>query len=103
MLISAVEEVEQGLVDANLGGGIVKKRIALPGRGKRGGVRTLIAFKKAHCVFFIYGFVKNAHANIDDAELRALKQYAKTLLGYGQKALSKAIEAKILIEIANDE
>ena len=102
-LISAVEEVERGLIDANLGGHIVKKRIALPGRGKRGSVRTLIAFKQAHCVFFIYGFAKNTQANIDDAELRALKRYAKTLFGYSEKALKKAIEAKILIEIINDE
>lgn len=102
-LISAVEEVERGLVDADLGRHMVKKRIALPGRGKRGSVRTLIAFKQTHRVFFIYGFAKNARANIDDAELRALKQYAKTLLGYSEKVLTKAIEAKILIEIANDE
>lgn len=46
MLHAAIDEMERGLVDADLGGNILKKRIALPGKGKSGSVRTLIATKK---------------------------------------------------------
>ena len=58
-LASAVSEMEHGLIDAKLGGQVVKKRVALPGRGKRGGSRTLVAFKQGGKAFFIYGFAKN--------------------------------------------
>ena len=55
-LRTAVREMAQGLIDADLGGHVVKKRVALPGRGKRGGSRTLVAFEHERCAFFIYGF-----------------------------------------------
>lgn len=65
--------MECGLVDADLGGHIFKKRVALEGRGKRGSVRTLLAYKVADKAFFVYGFAKNTRANISDRELKALK------------------------------
>lgn len=68
----AAQEMQQGLVDADLGGHIVKKRIAIEGRGKRGGVRTLLAYQSGSKAFFIYGFAKNAKSNIKADELRAL-------------------------------
>jgi hypothetical protein len=57
-LAAAARELEQGLGDA-MGGFVYKKRIALPGRGKRGGARTLIAYRRGQAVFFMYGFPKN--------------------------------------------
>jgi len=103
-LASAVAEMEQGLVDANLGGYVVKKRVALPGRGKRGSTRTLIAFKQRDKAFFIYGLAKNERANIGDKELRVLKLLAKELLSYSAPALAKAQHAGELIEIkVNDD
>jgi hypothetical protein len=48
-LCAAVVEMAAGLVDADLGGGIVKKRVALPSRGKSGSVRTLIARSWRQC------------------------------------------------------
>lgn len=57
-LLTAVEELNEGLSGANLGGDIYKKRIAVGNQGKRGGVRTLIAFRKDGNVFFVYGFAK---------------------------------------------
>ena len=57
-LCLAVDEMEQGLLDADLGGHVVKKRVALPGRGKSGGVRTLVATRKAKLWFFVFGFEK---------------------------------------------
>jgi hypothetical protein len=58
-LTGAVAEMKQGLVDAELGGQVVKKRVALPGKGKRGSTRTLVAFRQGDKAFFIYGFAKN--------------------------------------------
>ncbi len=98
-LASAVVEMEQGLIDARLGGQVVKKRVALPGRGKRGSTRTLIAFKQGDKAFFIYGFAKNERANVSDKELRALKLLAKELLNYTAPALAEATKAGELIEI----
>lgn len=58
-LLNAVNEIVRGLVDANLGGFVYKKRIPLAGRGKRGGARTLVAYNKGDVIFFIFGFAKN--------------------------------------------
>ncbi len=101
-LKKTVKEMENGLVDADLGGNVYKKRIGIQGRGKRGGVRTLLAFKIEERAFFIYGFSKNERANINTDELKALKTYAQELLGYSNKALEKAIETKIVMEVNND-
>jgi len=98
-LASAVAEMEKGLIDAKLGGQVVKKRVALPGRGKRGSTRTLVAFRQGNKAFFIYGFAKNERANISDKELRALKMLAKELMNYKAAALTKAMKAGELIEI----
>ncbi len=103
-LASAVIEMEHGLIDAKLGGQVVKKRVALPGRGKRGSSRTLVAFKHGEKAFFIYGFAKNERANISSKELQALKLLAKELLNYAAPALVKATKAGELIEIeVNDD
>ena len=98
-LASAVVEMEKGLIDAKLGGQVVKKRVALPGRGKRGSTRTLVAFRQGNKAFFIYGFAKNERANVSDKELRALKMLAKELMSYATAALTKATKAGELIEI----
>lgn len=102
-LQTAVEELGNGLVDADLGGHVYKKRVGLAGRGKRGGVRTLIAFRIEDKAFFLYGFAKNARANISDKELKALRLLAGELLGYTDMALIKALKAGELIEVMNDD
>ena len=102
-LRAAVEEMRHGLVDADLGGHVFKKRVALPGRGKSGSVRTLLAFKRDHHVFFVYGFAKSVRANISDAELKALRRLAEELLSYGDTRINKALEAKELIEVETDD
>lgn len=104
LLASAVAEMEQGLIDAHLGGLVVKKRVALPGRGKRGGARTLVAFRQGDKAFFVYGFAKNERANVSDKELQALKMLAKELMNYTTAALTKAMKAGELIEVeVNDD
>ena len=98
-LVCAVAEMEQGLIDAWLGGQVLKKRVALPGRGKRGSTRTLVAFKRGDNAFFIYGYAKNERANISDRQLHALRMLAKDLLSYPASLLAKAMQAGELIEI----
>ena len=102
-LLAAVEEMENGLIDARLGGHVIKKRVALPGRGKRGGSRTLVVYQQTDKAFFIYGFSKNERANISDKELKALKLLATELLSYTKLALAKAIKACELIEVYEDD
>lgn len=101
VLCAAAVELDQGLGDA-LGGYVYKKRVALPGRGKRGGARTLVAFRRGRAAFFMYGFPKNERANIEDDELKALRLLAKELLGYSEQGLAKAVEAGELIEVNDD-
>ena len=101
-LLMAVNEMESGLIDATLGGHVVKKRVTLPGRGKRGGARTLLAYQQDDKAFFVYGFAKNERANISIKELRALKLLAGELLGYSDLALDKATRAGELIEVDED-
>jgi hypothetical protein len=80
-LREAIEEIERGIIDADLGGGLIKKRIARCGVGKSGGYRTLIAYRKGKRAFFIFGFSKNQMENVEHKDLAALKdaarQYAK--------------------------
>jgi hypothetical protein len=102
-LAIAVAEMERGLIDARLGGEVVKKRVALLGRGKRGGVRTLVAFRQEEKAFFVFGFAKNERANISRDELRALKFLAKELLNYSAMSLTKALQTGELIEIEVDD
>ena len=103
VLLAAVEEMEDGLIDAELGGHVVKKRVALPGRGKRGGSRTLVVYQQADKAFFVYGFAKNERGNISDKELKALKLLATELLSYTKPVLAKAIKAGELIEVYEDD
>lgn len=100
-MIAAVVEMEQGLIDAELGGNVVKKRIPLPGRGKRGGARSIIAYRIEEKAFFI--FAKTKQANLSATELEALQILAADLLGYDSATLKKLVEQKKLIEVNNDE
>jgi hypothetical protein len=86
-LLQAIREIEQGLIDANLGGNIYKKRVSYQGRGKRSGARTLVALKVNDRAFFVYGFTKNQPDNINERELKALKQLAKELIQYDDEKL----------------
>jgi hypothetical protein len=101
-LCSAVKEMEQGLIDASLGGGVVKKRIAVAGRGKSGGARTLIATNYKHRWFFVFGFEKNVRANISDKELEALQEIATDLLALESLQLDESVARGKLLEICHE-
>lgn len=101
-LCRSVEEITQGLLDADLGGGIVKKRVALPGRGKRGGIRTLIATNRHENWFFLFGFEKNERDNISQGELEALRKLARDLLPLEPTSLDRLVAAQALQEICHE-
>ena len=101
-LCAAVDEMAQGLIDADLGGGVAKKRIGLAGRGKRGGARTLVATNRGNRWFFVYGFEKNDRANIADDELEALQDIASQLLARSGQQLNEAVQDGSLQEKCND-
>lgn len=102
-LESAVLEMKSGLVDADLSGGVVKKRIALPGRGKRGSTRVLLATNLDDRWFFLFGFEKNERDNISENELAALRKLARDLLRMTAEQITVAIEEGSLVEVEHEE
>ena len=102
-LVKAIAEMEAGLIDADLGGSVYKKRVPLPGRGKRGGARILVATRHVNRWFLLYGFGKNEQANIDDRELAALQTLAGALLSMTSSQLEHSDVEKELMEIADEE
>ncbi len=102
-LREAVAEMAAGLIDADLGGGIVKKRVALPGRGKSGSARTLVATNKGNRWFFVFGFEKNERGNITGKELEALRKVAVDLLAITGKELEAHLGSGALQEIRDDD
>lgn len=96
-------EMSQGLVDADLGGCVMKKRVALSGQGKRGAARVIVATRREDRWFFLYGFEKNERANIDKDELRVFQEVAKDLLGFDDRQLARALGAGELIEVCDGE
>jgi hypothetical protein len=98
-LREAVKEIEAGLVDANYGGNVYKKRIARKGEGKSGGYRTILFFKSGDKTFFVYGFAKSNRNNIREDEEQRLKKEAKKAFAYSDEALAAAVKIGELIEI----
>ncbi len=98
-LCAAVANIERGLIDADLGGGVIKQRIARQGGGKSGGFRALILLRVGERAFFVHGFAKSDRDNIRDDELVALKRLAGEMLNYDDAALAKAIAAGVLTEV----
>jgi hypothetical protein len=102
-LEQAVRDVENGLVDADLGGGLVKQRVARPGQGKRAGFRTIIAYRRGVRAIFLFGFAKNERENLDDDELSAWQRIGRIYLGLDDASLEVAIAADEVTEISYDE
>lgn len=91
-LLDAIQRAEQGLIDADLGGGVIKQRVARPGQGKSGGYRTIIIYRKADRAFFVYGFSKSRQSNISNDEQAAFKQAAQHILGLSEEHLAELIQ-----------
>ena len=101
-LCAAVKEMTAGLYEADIGGGLLKKRIARPGQGKSGGFRTLVATNKGNRWVFVFGFGKSERSNIDKDEEEALKKLASHLLSLTTQALGKAQRDGELMELDCD-
>jgi hypothetical protein len=102
-LCRAVRDAERGLIAADLGGGVIKQRIARPGEGESGGFRTLIVFRAGMRAVMVHGFAKSERENIGKAELRALKKLAAQLLAYDENTLTRVTMAGALREVKCDE
>jgi hypothetical protein len=102
-LCLAVQEMSAGLVDADLGGGVLKKRVALPGRGKRGSARTLVATRSGGHWFFVFGFEKNERDNIDGKALEALQSLALDLFKLVGEELDVLVSNESLKEICHGD
>ena len=101
-LVKAVAEMEQGLIDADLGGSVLEKRVALPGRGKRGGVRVIVATQKIDRWVFLYGFEKNERNNISDRELKIFQEMAVDLLKLNDRQVDLALSEGEFVEVVNE-
>lgn len=102
-LQEAIERAERGLIDADLGGGLIKQRVARPGQGRSGGFRMIVAYRTEDKAFFLYGFAKNERENIEDSELQTLRDIGGELLAQSNKALDEAMSSGTLQEIENGE
>jgi hypothetical protein len=98
ILVEAIDRAKRGLIDADLGGKVIKQRVARTGQGKRGGFRMLIGFGADRAVY-LFAFAKNERENISHSELLTLREIAASFLDAGNKKIDQALSDGILIEV----
>lgn len=98
-LIDAVERANQGLIDASLGGNVIKQRIAKQGQGKSSGYRSLILYRINNNSYFVAAIEKSDRENISEQEENALKLLAKVYETYREEQINALVKQGILIEI----
>ena len=101
-LRDAIDRAERGLIDAELGGGLIKQRVARQGKGRSGGYRTIIAYRVKDRAVFLYGFAKSEQENIDFNQLATARKLAGKWLTVNADQIAQAIVADELQEITND-
>lgn len=102
-LRTAIARAERGQVDVDLGGGLIKQRVAKPGKGRSGGYRMLIAYRLRKRAVFMYGFAKNERANIGADELLTAREIAASWLAADARQIARALAEGELQEIPYDE
>lgn len=102
-LCKVVQDIEAGKIDADLGDGVIKQRIARPGQGKSAGYRSIILYQKGDKAFFVYGFAKSEQENIAEHEERAFKELATKFFTYSNDELAEAVTEETFKEINNNE
>ena len=102
-LCKAIAGVEAGLIDADLGGGLIKQRLPRAGQGKSGGYRTVIAFRSSDRAVFLFGFGKNERSNIDDDEVDEFRRLARAFLDLTEQQVARLIADAELTEVKDDE
>ena len=93
-LVEAIKRAERGIFDADLGGGLIKQRVAREGQGRSGGYRMVVAYRVEERAVFLYGFAKKEKNNIDPDQLASLQDIAAAWLAADQEQIEAAIEAK---------
>jgi hypothetical protein len=99
----AAVEIEAGLIDARLGGFLIKKRIAAAGRGKRGGYRVILGYRHGDRLIFIHGFAKNEIETITKRETEALRKLCEIYMQADAEVLRRMIAKKLLLEVSLHE
>jgi len=102
-LREAIRRAEQGLIDADLGGGLIKQRVARPGKGQSGGFRMIVAYRAQGRAVFLYAFAKNERENIEPDELAELRKVGQNWLSAPAEKIAQAIEDGALQEVDHDE
>ena len=102
-LSEAISRAERGLVDADLGHGLIKQRVARPGEGRRGGFRTVVAHRIGERAVFMFGFAKSDQANLSKADESDLKAYGALLLALDARGINTMIAGHELTEVTYDE
>jgi len=102
-LTEAIKRASRGLIDAGLGGGIIKQRVARSGQGRSGGYRMLIAYRAGARAVFLYAFAKNERENIDPDELLTLREIGASWLAADTRQIAQALEEENLQEVSNGE
>ena len=102
VLSNSINELNNGLFDANLGGNLFKKRIPIIGKGKRKSARTIICYKKEQRAIFFDGFKKNEKDNLELDELKALKELCRIMSSLTDNDIKQAIAKKVLLEVKNE-
>jgi hypothetical protein len=97
-LVAAVDRAMRGLVDADLGGHVIKQRVARPGQGKRGGFRMLIGIRSDRAIF-LFGFAKNECENIGDDQLKTLREIVASWFAADETTITQALKEGLLIEV----
>ena len=101
-LIAVIVQANSGLVDADLGGGLIKLRVARHGEGKSGSFRTIIFFRRDERAVFAYGFAKSDREGLDANDLRVFKQAARIVLALTPAQLDAEVRAQRLFEVGSD-
>jgi hypothetical protein len=98
-LCDAIVRAEKGLIDADLGGGLIKQRIARRGEGRSGGYRSIVVYRSGTTAFFIFGFAKSRRKNLVDAELEGFKRLSALMLRLDDAAIAEQMQFGELKEI----
>lgn len=98
-LCDAVSRAEQGLIDADLGGGVIKQRVPRPGQGRSGGYRTIVFYLMGARAVFVDGFAKSSQDNIDNDDLERLRKLATEFLSYSAEQVGKLVKDGAWIEV----
>jgi hypothetical protein len=102
-LSDAIERAARGLIDADLGGGIIKQRVAREGQGRSGGYRMLVAYRAGARAVFLYAFAKNERENIGSDELLTWREIGAGWLAANAHQIARALAEEILQEVSDGE